>query len=491
MLENLRIATWPKLICSSLLLGAISMLAPASPMTDTWHWVLWGRQTRTLDLDLSATWTGWKPLAVPFTTVYSAAGDAAPDLWIWTTRSSAFMAVALAAALPVMLAHRSNLPAVGSRTATFAGSATAALLASRMISFSFSNGAIEPMVGALLLAGVACVVQGRARAALGLIFIAGLGRPEALAAAAIVSIFFWKSHPETRAISVAGPALVLASWLVPDWLAAGQFGNLFQISRDFSLRPNMPAAFVDFPAALRTALRMPTKVGILMILSGICAAFTDWRRGRQHPGVIAACSAAWIGMWVATSLNGSPPMPRYVGPALLPLAALGGFGVAAAIGWIETTASGERRLSRSLTGAIQLTLASVLIAVLALPIPSQLQRINRSAEQSRIAADNLKAAITAAGGSAVILACGPIARDSGQDAMLAWRLQTDMNSFSPSGGPSDPTYQRPFAYGTTFRYSGTGQFGKSRTPAQIAPGAKVVARTGGWTIWQTCQRQAN
>ena len=483
-----RIATWPKLIFTSAVLGGLAMLAPSSPMVDSWHWLRWGRQLGSMKLDVTGSWSGWKPLAVPFTTLYAAAGDAAPDLLVWTMRSAAFFTVALAAALPVMLARRSSLVAARAHPAVVAGSATAALLAVRLVLGSSGNGSSEPLVDALLLAGVACAVQGRARTALGLLLIAGTGRPEALAAAAVIAALQWKAHPETRLMAVIGPGIVLAAWLVPDWLGSGQPGHMLDINRGWLMRPDLPPEYVDFAAGLKVAAQMPTGIGIAVMLSGVGAAAADWRRGGRYPAAAAGCGAAWVAMWLATGILGSPPMPRYIQPALLLLAALGGFGVAAAIGWAGAAISSWRPLEDLPTGAVQWCAGIGLIVVTALPIMGQMQRTNRIATQGEAAIKSLDAVLAATGGTSGIRSCGPIARNSEQDGLLAWRLRVDMGAFSASGGPDDPGYRLQFRAGTTFRFSGPGPFGAPRRQADIAPEAKVVARSGGWTVWQACRR---
>lgn len=485
-----RIATWPNLICSSLLLGGLSMLAPASPFVDAWHWLRWGRQLAALNLDVTGSWSGWKPLAVPFTTVYATAGDAAPALWVWTSRSAAFMAVGLAAALPVMIARRSRLGDVLSRPAVMAGAATAALLAVRLVAGSFSNGSSEPLIDALLLAGAACAMQERGRTAVGLMLVAGLGRPEALAAAAAMSLFQWRSRPEARVMAVIGAPLVLALWFVPDWLGSGQIGHVLDVNRGWLRRPDLPPEYVEFAAGLRVAARTPTAIGLAVMLSGIVAAIVEWRRGSRYPAAIAASGAAWVGMWVATGIVGSPPMPRYIQPALLLFAGLGGFGVAATVGWLGTRIARRGGATASPNPAAQWGLAAALVALTAFAIPGQIRDINRQANRGRAAIKGLDAVIRSAGGSARIRECGPISRNSEQDGLLAWKLGVDMNSFSASGSPGDPAYRRKFRVGTTFRYSGPGPFGRTRRPADIAPGAKVVARSGGWTVWQACLRRA-
>src|SRR5215210_5040365 len=86
-------------------LAVISLLIPSSPTTDPWGWIVWGREVAGLDLNTGLGGApSWKPLPVMFTTVFSLAGDAAPQLWLVASRAAGLVALVLAFVLGRRLA---------------------------------------------------------------------------------------------------------------------------------------------------------------------------------------------------------------------------------------------------------------------------------------------------------------------------------------------------------------------------------------------------
>ncbi|MBI5105807.1 MAG: hypothetical protein HZB46_12665, partial [Solirubrobacterales bacterium] len=83
--------------------AAASLLAPSQPGYDAWAWLLWGREVAHLDLD-TVDGPAFKPLPVAVTTVLSAFGGAAPELWLVLARAGAIAAVLLGARLAWRLA---------------------------------------------------------------------------------------------------------------------------------------------------------------------------------------------------------------------------------------------------------------------------------------------------------------------------------------------------------------------------------------------------
>ena len=66
-------------VAACLALAALSLLAPSTPTTDSWGWIVWGRELAHLDLSTDVGGApAWKPLPVLFTADLSLLGYAAP-----------------------------------------------------------------------------------------------------------------------------------------------------------------------------------------------------------------------------------------------------------------------------------------------------------------------------------------------------------------------------------------------------------------------------
>jgi hypothetical protein len=459
-------------------------------MVDAWHWIRFGRELATLDLATAGGWSSWKPLAVVFTTPFSLFGDAAPVLWTVVARAGAFATIALVALLPLRLARSSSFRGVDSKAALAAGSAGAGLVALHIVGRNLMTSVSEPLVTALMLGSILLTLDRRYRPALALMLIAALGRPEALLLAGAGTLALWHKEPSLRLPAALGAIAVVLAWWLPDWLSTGDLGHISTINSSWKLRPDLPPELRQIAPAAKVALRNASIPGLALITGGLAVAAAAWRRGERNPGLIAAAGLALIASWFAMTLLGSPAAYRYLQPPTLILISLGGFAVIAAIAALSSGGEAQAGETAGVRRILTLAAALATIVIAAASIPAQFAADIRSTSRDEAATNALGAAITAAGGRQAILACGPIARNSEQDGLLSWKLNVNMSAFASEGAPDDPGYRKPLTHGTTFRYSGTGPLGHPRRAATIPPGAKAVASSGGWTIWQLCQTPA-
>ena len=271
-----------RLLCiavACLALAAASLPLAAEPVYDAWAWLVWGRELAGLGLDTSSGPT-FKPLAVAVTTLLSAAGSAAPSLWLVLVRAAWLASFVLAAELAFVLAAGRRL---GLRLAAAAiAAAGLVLLCDDVTTWSrqAAGGMSEPLLVALVLGAVRAGLAGRTPAALVLGGLAALVRPEAWPLLAAYGLWCWRGAPGTRPLLVALALAVPALWLAPDLLGAGG-GGAARAQR----------ATASPPEALWNVAGLPLAVAWPLALAGA--------RGRAA----RACSprARWAG---------SPSSPR-------------------------------------------------------------------------------------------------------------------------------------------------------------------------------------
>ncbi|HYN50472.1 MAG TPA: hypothetical protein VES62_06070, partial [Thermoleophilaceae bacterium] len=171
-----------------LVLAGLSLLIPSAPTTDSWGWIVWGREI--LHLDLSTVVPGapsWKPLPILVTTPLALVGSAAPVLWLLVARAAGLASLFIAYRLAGRLAGR------------WAGLlAVVGLVLSAHWLREFAHGYSEPLAIGLLLAAVDQHLCGRPRWALLLGGLVALARPEAWCLVALYGIVLWRrgeAHP--------------------------------------------------------------------------------------------------------------------------------------------------------------------------------------------------------------------------------------------------------------------------------------------------------
>ena len=153
----------------ALALAGASLLAPSTPTTDPWGWLVWGREI--LHLDLSTTVFGapsWKPLPVLATVPLGLTGSAAPTLWLLLERAASL--------LSLVMGYR-----LGSRLGGRRAGALAALglLLSGGWTLAVAQGYTEALTAGLLFLAIDREIEGHSTQALALGTLIALARPEA------------------------------------------------------------------------------------------------------------------------------------------------------------------------------------------------------------------------------------------------------------------------------------------------------------------------
>ena len=167
-------------IGGALVLAAASLLLPWALAFDPQAWVVWGRDLGRLALDTRGG-PSWKPLPVVFTTPLSITGSAAPALWLIIARAGGLLAVAGAAVLATRLGGK------------LAGAVAAVLMVlSTWWGFNTALGNSEGLLAAAALWAIVAHLDGRYRAALGLLTAAALLRPEVWPFLGVYGLWLWR-----------------------------------------------------------------------------------------------------------------------------------------------------------------------------------------------------------------------------------------------------------------------------------------------------------
>ncbi len=172
---------------------------------------MWGAEVAHLELDTSNGGSpSWKPLPVLLTTPLSLFGDAAPELWLIVSRTGGLLALAFAFRLASRVAGR-----------TAGGLAAVLLLLSAGWVRGHLHGYLEPSVVALLLGAVDLHASQRHRAALMLLFLAGLGRPEVWPCFGLYAL--WWARGTRRGERILASLLVIATPVL--WFGGDLWGS--------------------------------------------------------------------------------------------------------------------------------------------------------------------------------------------------------------------------------------------------------------------------
>ena len=445
--------SWPPAFAAAALVGALSLVVPATLGYDPWAWMVWGRELAHLDL---ATTGGpsWKPLPPLVLAPLSLLGGAAPEIWLASMRAAAVLALYAA----YRVAARVAGPAAGVVAAV-------ALALTPDLYRTAVSGSSEPLLVALALGAVDRHLARRPRTALALIALTALLRPEAWPFLILYGAWAWRSNavaPAGCVVLVAGPVLI---WLGLDWAGSGGALHGAQVAQDTAegsaARDAVPALEV-----LRRgggALLWPA---FALVAAGLVAAVR--RRDRVVLG-LATIALAWTAIVAVMAQDGYPGLRRYlVVPAAL-ACVIAGIGFA----WLLGAVRGRRlRIA-----------AAVAVAAVAL-VPALLRaredaRIARLAGQQADQAAELRDAVTAAGGRAAVLAAGRPVVNPWLQTALAWDLHAPLAGVQPtwSSSPRHPHWRPP---AVVFRAPARLAGPRPVVPRDVA--ARGVARAGRWRV---------
>jgi hypothetical protein len=271
-------------------LAALSLAVPSVPTTDPWGWIVWGREVTDLDLNTAVGGSpAWKPLPVLVTAPLSVFGDAAPALWLVIARASGLAALLVAYRLAARLAGR------------VAGVAAAiCLFATTGWLRSLSHGYTEPVLAALVLGAAERHVAGSRRAALALLFLASLARPEAFVFAAAYGLHLLRTDRDARRYVLVLLTIAPVLWLGGEWWGAGDPLRGGRAAQDASELNGLDllAAFgprVGWPTLVVALASLP----LMMRRDAVVLALAGW-------------AAAWVGLLALMAALGGPSAGRFL-----------------------------------------------------------------------------------------------------------------------------------------------------------------------------------
>lgn len=302
-------------LLAAVMLSALSLLHSSMPTGfDPSAWVTWARSAGRGQFITFAIEPGWKPLPVIVMTPAAAmSGHLAGALWLVIVRSCAL--------LTPVLAFRLIRPAFGARAAAISAAAVAAVPGLWVTAL---NGHSEPVAVVAALAATECLKRSRPRAAIVLITVAALMRPEAILLLGAVAVFAAVRREWGLVGLVAACAATFAAcWYGMPWLLAD---DPWQVHR---LSPITPPFRSEFSTVEK--LTMPLSSGIWPIrFIGIgFAVLGALAVVRSRDGVLRLlmfAAACFTAIEVAVLLAGAAGAPRYFLPATVIGSALVGPG---------------------------------------------------------------------------------------------------------------------------------------------------------------------
>jgi hypothetical protein len=392
---------WPAALAVAVLVGAATLLLPATLGYDAWAWNVWGRQLAHLDLATTAG-PSFKPLPVLALAPLSVLGDATPVVWMGLMRA--------AAVLSLLLAYR-----LGARLAgPLAGAVAALSLAlSADLYRTALLGSAEPVLIALTLGAIDRHLAERRDWALVLIALAGLIRPEAWVLLGAYGVFVWLREPRLRPLVAAAVVLPPALWLGMDWIGSGEplhaGSTATSATEGSAANARVPAFEVVRRAA--DAVIVPT-----LILAAVGTAFAV--RCRDRPVLsLAALALGWIAVVAIMAEVGFTGTRRYLAAPAAALCVVAGVG----LGWL-LDAVRERR-ARIAVGVAVAALALV-PALLRAREDARMLSVARSQADQR---HELLRAIDRSGGRAAVLRPGRPAINPWLQTALAWELDVPLS----------------------------------------------------------------
>jgi hypothetical protein len=440
-----------------LALAALSLLLPWALAFDPWSWLVWGRDVTRLELD-TAGGPSWKPLPVVATTVLALAGTAAPVLWLLLARAGGLLAAAGAAVLAGRLAG--------------AAAAVAAALAIELSSWWLFNTALgnsEGLLAAAVLWAVVAHLAGRTRAALALALAAALLRPEAWPFLGLYALWLWRADRESPGVLALALLPVPVLWFGPDVIGAG--GALGASDAARGTASPQSAVYADVPA-FEVLVDFAELVTPPVLVAAVLGAVLCGRIAR----VLAAGALAWVALVAVMTQAGYAGNPRYnVAPAAV-ACVLAGLGIAALVRRLaadrDTSAARvadppTRRVAGFIIAAL---LGAATLGFTAGDLSDQVDELGARADRR----EQLGALVDRVGGATAVKRCGPVFTNQPMKAMLAWRLDVDMEHLADRPRPPGAVFRAPPGY-----------FGGPALPP--APGFAPLAHDGAWELATTCR----
>jgi hypothetical protein len=293
-------------LAGCLALAGASLLAPSTPTTDPWGWLVWGREI--LHLDLSTAVAGapsWKPLPVLVTTPLGLTGGAAPTLWLLFVRAASLLSLVMG----FRLASRLGGPGAGALAAV-------GLFMSGGWTLGVAHGYVEALTAGLLFLAIERELDGHSEQALALGALIALARPEAFGLLAVFAAIQWRRARVRPPVGLLLLGCVPLLWIVPDWIGSGHLFHASAVSHKV-----VPTGISASASAVGEAALNPS-----LPLSACALAFIAFdRRGRSGAyGAIALLALVWAVFLAALMFGaGYPASGRFFDPVTALITILG------------------------------------------------------------------------------------------------------------------------------------------------------------------------
>ncbi len=395
-------------ICTGV--AVASLVAPSVPDADPWGWMIWGRQIDAGTL-VTTGYPSWKPLPAVVAALTHLVG-LSPEGWLVLVRT--------AGVATLLLAYRLAVRWGG----TLAGVVSVVGLALFPGELRFlGHGTSEPLLVALLLGAVEAHLARRRALAYGLVWIAGLLRPEAWPFLLLYGLGIVALRARGRAWIAASLALLVALWLVPDWLGSGDPLHGSQLAK-------VSAEAVETRASAHPAWTVLSRATGLVVapvaLGALVALVVGARRRVTGVLVLGGLAAGWLGIVVGMTLLGYAGVARFADPAAALVCILGGV----AVGWLVGAVPVPR--ARLLAGGVALAALVPFVVVRASAIAGDAREIGHLARTQGA----LARAVAAVGGPRAVLDCGIPTTNPILQTALAWDLGVATNAVERPGHPA-------------------------------------------------------
>ncbi len=438
--------TGPWLAAVVVAAAALSLLLPGVSTYDPFAWVIWGREITEGTLTTTSG-PSWKPLPVMFTTVFALFGQAAPTLWLLVARAGAIGAL-------IALWRLVRRLGGGIAGAWFSAGALA------LAPWWLSNAGLGNSEGLMILcvaAGLERCVAGHHRGALLWGSGAALLRPEAWPFIGLYGLWLiWRRRLPARFVVGLG-AVVLALWIVPEWVGSGEPLRAATRARTDIGAAAPTNADSPFWALLQNGWAMLT-VPVIVALAAALAALARTRD--RALVVVTALALAWLVLVGEMTRDGFSGNQRYLIVPIALLIVMAGAGAGRLVG---------ERVSGSAWVAALAAAVGLAPGIHGLPVIH-----DRLEYQQRMTAE-LPAVVRAAGGPAVIERCGAVGTGSFLVPQVAWYTHRHL----------DQVFNESVDRGTVFEVRTNA--GSGWVPAGAAISEPLSAGPV-WRLYQRCGR---
>jgi hypothetical protein len=387
------------------------IVARVRPAYDAYGWLVWGRQAAHLRLNTTAA-PSWKPLSFLFTFPYALVfGRSAVWLWMVTATAAGFAAPLLGGHVAWRLSGESSAPRPARLVGGLVGGG--AILGIwggwHFLLISYA----DPMMVALALGVIDCLLAGRRRTAWGLLVLLCLGRPEAVPILLGLAVYWGRRQPAMRWLLGAGVVAIPLLWFGVPALTSPSWLNAARVL-DTSTSPLSGNKLWAILEGLATLYELPMQlaVGAALLLAVVL---------RQRTWLLMLGAAVvWLLGDLALALHGDGVAPRYMLEPAAVLLVL----PAAAVGRLLSGEPAGARVLRWVAVAALLALGAGLVTPARLR--ARLMHNGIGLGQTWARQIGRLHRVVSAEGAARIIACGQPVAPLAFQSILAWELDRNV-----------------------------------------------------------------